>query len=211
MADTLRSTAPPSDIKSRPRYGTLHPVPTAQWNVIAAEGVGIHAVIRMLSDAPEDFAGRSHIVYTQPVAAAEDTHDLDVARAFGLAQVDVLSDVADVLERLDALLDAARMGTRLYVVGGESFVGRVVQYAAHHHVDPESVVTELSGSLSRRVQCVHCKHITDNVLMTHYKCLGCGLTLLVRDHYSRRLAAFQGVSATAEDPDETPEPMELYQ
>jgi hypothetical protein len=33
-------------------------------------------------------------------------------------------------------------------------------------------------------------------------CTHCGLLLLVRDHYSRRLAAFQGVCINAEDQSE---------
>ena len=33
-------------------------------------------------------------------------------------------------------------------------------------------------------------------------CRGCGLTLAVRDHFSRRLSAFMGVHADAEAPGE---------
>ena len=57
----------------------------------------------------------------------------------------------------------------------------------------------------RRVQCVHCKGITENVSTDPFVCSHCGLNLFVRDHYSRRLAAFQGVNIDAEDPGQVPE------
>ena len=44
----------------------------------------------------------------------------------------------------------------------------------------------------------------------HHVCSHCGLTLLVRDHYSRRLGAFQGVCINAEGPAEIPPVEELY-
>ena len=60
--------------------------------------------------------------------------------------------------------------------------------------------------MARRVQCVHCKGITDNVATSPFQCSHCGLPLLVRDHYSRRLAAFQGVNIDAEEPGTAPDP-----
>ena len=63
---------------------------------------------------------------------------------------------------------------------------------------------EHRGSFARRVQCVHCKGITENVALDPFQCSHCGLNLFVRDHYSRRLAAFQGVNIDAEDPGSVP-------
>ena len=208
MADEQLTTAPPSDIKSRPAYGVLRPVPNAAKNLIAAEGTGIQAVLRLMGEAPDGFAGRTQLLYAE--AGSDATHDLDVLRAFGLADIDVVPDADEALRFLERLLDSATMGTRLYAVGSESFVGEVVHHAITHHIDHTSVLTELCGSLARRVQCVHCKHLTEGVTTSFFDCPGCGVTLLVRDHYSRRLAAFQGVSATAEDPDERPAAEEVY-
>ena len=73
-----------------------------------------------------------------------------------------------------------------------------------------AVQTEHRGSLARRMQCVHCKGITEDVTTDPFVCSHCGLNLFVRDHYSRRLAAFQGVCIDAEDPGNVPEPVELY-
>lgn len=208
MDDAQPITAPPSDIKSRPQYGVLRPIPTAGNNLIAAEGTGIQAVLRLMGEARDGFAGRTHLLYVATGSAA--THDLEVLRAFGLATIDVVPDQDEALRFLERLLDSATMGTRLYTVGSESFVGQVVQHAITHHIDHTSVMTELSGSLARRVQCVHCKHIAEDVTLSVFDCPGCGTVLFVRDHYSRRLAAFQGVSATAEDPSERPAVEEVY-
>jgi dimethylamine monooxygenase subunit C len=54
---------------------------------------------------------------------------------------------------------------------------------------------------------VHCKGITENVATDPFRCGHCGLNLFVRDHYSRRIAAFQGVNIDAEDPGQVPEPV----
>ena len=165
MADSQPGTIPPSTIKSRPQYSGLHAIPAAETNLIAAEGEGIQAVLRMMGEA---------------------------------------------IRYLERLLDAATMGTRLYTVGTEGFIGRVVQHAINHGIDHTSILTEHSGSLARRVQCVHCKQVAENVTVSVYTCPGCGLSLFVRDHYSRRLAAFQAVCVNAEDPDEEPAVEEAY-
>lgn len=199
MVDQQRST-PPSDIKSRPAYGVLRPVPHGDKNLIIAEGTGIHAVLRMFGEAPAGFAERSTLLYAETGSSA--THELDCLRAFGLTDIDVVPEADEALRYLERLLDTATMGTNLYTVGGESFIGQVVRHAINYRLHHTSITTELSGSLARRVQCVHCKHTAEGVTQSIYECPGCGLNLFVRDHYSRRLAAFQAVCVNAEDPDE---------
>jgi hypothetical protein len=112
--------------------------------------------------------------------------------------------------RLRACLESATMGTRIYISGTEGFIGQIVQVALDFGVDFNSLKTEHRGSLARRVQCVHCKGITDNVTTSPVICTHCGLPLLVRDHYSRRLGAFQGVNIDAEEPGTAPEPEEIF-
>ena len=51
-----------------------------------------------------------------------------------------------------------------------------------------AIQTEHRGSTARRMQCVHCKGITEDVAIDPFVCAHCGLNLFVRDHYSRRLA-----------------------
>jgi hypothetical protein len=57
---------------------------------------------------------------------------------------------------------------------------------------------------------VHCKGITENVALDPFVCSHCGLSLYVRDHYSRRIAAFQGVNIDAEDPGLVPAAVERF-
>jgi predicted RNA-binding Zn-ribbon protein involved in translation (DUF1610 family) len=61
------------------------------------------------------------------------------------------------------------------------------------------------------MQCVHCKGITEDVATDPFQCSHCGLNLFVRDHYSRRLAAYQGVCIDAEDPGNVPAAKGLYE
>ena len=76
--------------------------------------------------------------------------------------------------------------------------------------DYTAIQTEHRGSVARRMQCVHCKGITEDVMIDPFQCSHCGLNLFVRDHYSRRLAAFQGVCIDAEEPGNVPLSVELY-
>jgi len=195
-----------STIKSRPVYPGLRAVPTARRNLVAVEGDGLQAVARMLVEAPPDFPGRTHVLYAPGSRPA----DPEQVRALGVDGLEELSDVEQVLAALGGLLAEATMGTRLYAAGSEGFVGRVVRLGIDHGIDHKSVLTEHSGSLARRVQCVHCKIFTEHVTASIFECGGCGTLLFVRDHYSRRLAAFQGVCVNAEDPSQRPTPEEVY-
>ncbi|MCY1381641.1 hypothetical protein D9M69_695740 [compost metagenome] len=56
---------------------------------------------------------------------------------------------------------------------------------------------------------MHCDSYTENVTQRVFQCPGCHAMLVVRDHYSRRLAAFQAVKADAEVPGELPHAEEL--
>ena len=93
---------------------------------------------------------------------------------------------------------------------GEGLMGQAMQAALEAGIDHTSIQTEHRGSLARRMQCVHCKGITENVTTQPATCSHCGLLLLVRDHYSRRLAAFQGVCINAEDRSEIPPTEEIF-
>jgi DNA-directed RNA polymerase subunit RPC12/RpoP len=108
------------------------------------------------------------------------------------------------------VLSGARMGTRIYAAGSETMIGLAVQLAQEFAMDPQAVLTEHRGTQARRVQCVHCKGFTENVTTNIVRCAHCGTNLLVRDHYSRRLAAFQGVCVDAEVPGELPEIVEVF-
>ncbi|MEJ5057081.1 MULTISPECIES: dimethylamine monooxygenase subunit DmmA family protein [unclassified Pseudomonas] len=193
-------------IKSRPVYDQLQPLPGGTRHIIAGQGSGGRAMLRLLDEmagldrpitllyARESFSGQDFLSQLQQ----HSDHPLQVHETNQA-----------LIEALKALLGEARMGTRLYLAGSESFLGSAMQVATHFDLNRDEVLREHSGTLVRRVWCVHCDTYTENVTQRVFDCPGCSLTLVVRDHYSRRLAAFQAVKADAEVPGELPEAEEL--
>lgn len=193
---------------SRPVYPGLAPDPYAKVNLIVAEGEGGQAVLDLAAKAPPGFLAKSTILYCS--AGSHGKGYEGMLEALGPQAIWVLPSLATVMFRLRGVLATATMGTRLYVAGTEPFIASAVQEGLAVGVDPKSVITEHRGSAKRRVQCVHCKGMTDNVTTSTVICAHCGLNLFVRDHFSRRLGAFQGVCIDAEVPGDAPEPEELY-
>lgn len=196
-----------STIKSRPIYPGLSPDLNARSNIIVCDKAGAAAVAELFSRADSAFAERATIILADSLSATE-TQTL--SRDLAPAAVEIQPTLADGMSRLRQLLETAPMGLRLYAAGSEPLIGSVVQAGIDFSIDHLSIRTEHRGSLKRRVQCVHCKTFIENVTTNPVKCTGCGLTLLVRDHYSRRLAAFQGVCIDAEVPGEVPPTEALY-
>ena len=193
-------------IKSRPVYDQLQPLPGGTRHIIAGQGSGGRAMLRLLDemaglDRPitllysrESFSGQDFVAQLQEHPG----HQLKLY-ASNQALIDDLND----------LLFDARMGTRLYLAGSESFLGSAMQVATRYDLNRDEVLREHSGTLVRRVWCVHCDSYTENVTQRVFECPHCQRMLVVRDHYSRRLAAFQAVKADAEVPGELPEAEEL--
>lgn len=193
-------------IRSRPLYPGLTLAPKARRHIFALEGAGAGALAG-LCPLPAEAAARAEVLFL-PVAEAAPGADAALGRS-GLP-VWTAAGIAPLLGRLGVILSRAHMGTRLYAAGSEGFIGQVVALAQAHGVDPASVLTEQRGTLARRVQCVHCKGFTEGVTTTPFSCSHCGLSLFVRDHFSRRLGAFQGVCVDAEEPGDLPAVEELY-
>lgn len=193
----------PSTIKSRPVYGTLTPDPTGRFHVVAAEGPGSASILRLLTDPafPKD---PCRVLYAPGSGAA------DLPALAARPDTEILPDGAALLRRLWTLLDDCRMGTRLYAAGSESFVGSVMTIAAALGMKSDERQAEHAGTAARRVHCTHCLHMNLDITTNLVTCGGCGRTLLVRDHYSQRLAAFMGVQADAEKPGELPAVQEVY-
>lgn len=195
-------------IKSRPVYSGLNIDVNASRHLFALEGEGALALVDQAKAAGTAFLATSDILYV-PTASRAHEHDKTLA---DLNPHDLWAapTIPVLLNRLNVVLGQAKMGTRIYVAGTEGFIAQAMQVAMSHGVDHNSVRTEHRGSTARRVQCVHCKGITDNVTTSPYTCSHCGLPLLVRDHFSRRLGAFQGVNIDAEEPGTAPKPEELF-
>jgi dimethylamine monooxygenase subunit C len=197
-------------ILSRPVYPGLRLDKFAKLNLILAEGEGAAAVVALVADtdgAPA-FLARSIILYCAETPT--DQGLLAALEALGAKALWTAPSLSTTLVRLRGVLQTATMGTRLYAAGAEPFIGSVVAEAAAFGVDPRSIICEHRGSARRRVQCVHCKGMIENVTHSPVACSHCGRNLFVRDHYSKRLGAFQGVCVDAEVPGDVPAAEELY-
>ncbi|TIN93800.1 MAG: hypothetical protein E5Y06_18380 [Mesorhizobium sp.] len=186
-------------IISRPVYGTLSPQP-GKHHLFIADAEGALAISDMAARAPAGFFDDAEIVFV-PGPDGKHVSALETLRP---PQFHQAPSFASLLPRLRHTLANAHMGLRLYLAGTEGLIGQAMQVALEAGIDHTSMQTEHRGSLARRMQCVHCKGITENVTTQPATCAHCGLLLLVRDHYSRRLAAFQGVCINAEDRSEIP-------
>ncbi len=193
-------------IKSRPVYHGITCDSAARRHIFVLEGEGACALLEQ--KLPKSELTKADVLYVPTNAAAKDYGSKLIA--LGLNDEWTAPSVPVLLNRLNVVLGQAHMGARIYIAGTEGFIGQAMQVAMAHGVDYGSIRTEHRGSEARRVQCVHCKGITDNVKTSPYACSHCGLLLLVRDHYSRRLGAFQGVCIDAEDPGTAPPAEELF-
>jgi hypothetical protein len=151
---------------------------------------------------------------TQPAGAAIGptgaAPGIEQFKAAAVGDVRAFAGTPALLEHFRTTLRQSQMGTRLYVAGPESFIGLVMKIALEFNLNKDEIRAEECGSLARRVYCIHCRATTESVRTNIVQCIGCRRWLLVRDHYSRRLAAYMGVMADAEAPGELPQLVEVF-
>jgi len=205
---TVMSESDDSAILSRPRYGTLSPA-NAQYHLFVADDSGGEVIASLANRAPAGFFDNAEIIYVDTQTDVN-SNTLQKVNALGCPRLYIGPTINAALPRLKASLNKIRMGTQVYVCGSESLLGLATMTAMEAGLDHQALQTEHRGSCARRMQCVHCKGITGNVTTQPATCEHCGLLLLVRDHYSRRVAAFQGVNINAEDPSDVPVKEEIY-
>jgi hypothetical protein len=173
-----------------------------------------------------DPAGRVHLIVTDLAAVPEDAIEADTAFAAveswvvgtsapGIAltcagNLRAFRSRADLLSHLSHRLAREAVGLRLYAIGSEAFLWDVMNLAQAAGLGKDEVQLSHAGTLRRRVYCTHCKSMNENVATNIVPCWACGASLFVRDHFSRRLAAFMGVQVDAEVPGEVPEIEVLY-
>ena len=189
-------------IKSRPVYTTLQPDLGGRQHVLVGQDKGGEALVRVLRSLPPQDADVVVIYTGEPFQA-------DLAR-LSLRELRLHPTEAEAVADLNRTLAGCFMGTRVYVAGSESFIGACVQVTSSYALNADEVQCEHLGSAARRVYCIHCKKSTENVTTNIVRCAGCGRPLLVRDHYSRRLAGFMGVMVDAEVPGEVPTIVEAF-
>jgi predicted RNA-binding Zn-ribbon protein involved in translation (DUF1610 family) len=180
-------------IVTRPVYPGLASQGAAP-TLMVADAEGAEALLDLV-DRDAAVLDAAHLVYI-PAGAP---HGARLA-ALGARFYHEAPSLAAALPRLRAVLAEARMGFQLYLAGSESLIGQITAEALAAGVPSEAIQSEHRGSIARRMQCVHCKGITEGVTTDPFVCAHCGLTLYVRDHFSRRLGVFQGVRVDAETP-----------
>lgn len=189
-------------ITSRPVYRGLVSRGAAPA-LMVADAEGAEALLDLV-ERDATVLDAAHLIYI-PAGAP---HGARVA-ALGARYYREAPSLAAALPRLRAVLAEARMGFQIYLAGSESLIGRVTAEGLAAGVPAEAIQSEHRGSITRRVQCVHCKGITEGVATDPFICAHCRLSLYVRDHFSRRLGAFQGVCVDAETPGIVPPTREI--
>ena len=196
-------------IKSKPVYAPLRADTGGRYHLMLASGPGAAALLRVLEElrgAAPQAAGNTRVML-----APENAQVALPFERLAAGGVSVFDGVHALLGAFRTALDESFMGTRLYVAGPESFIGLAMKIALEFDLNKDEIRAEELGTLARRVHCVHCRHASEEVRTNIVKCAGCGQWLLVRDHYSRRLAAYMGVMADAEVPGDLPPVKEVYQ
>lgn len=196
-------------IPSRPRYGKLA-LREGSGHLMVADGEGAEAILELVAGAGGAAAGmlaHTHIIYMPGPTGTDMSARL---QSLGADTFFRANDYATAQPRLKKVFTDAKMGLQIYLTGTEGLIGQAQRDAMEAGLPHTAVQTEFRGSSVRRVQCVHCKGITENVRTDPFRCSHCGLNLFVRDHYSRRHAAFQGVNIDAEDPGQVPPSVERF-
>jgi len=170
-----------------------------------------------------DPTGRAHLIVTDLASLPADVGELEFSNieiwvvhvvAPGIqaqgGEARAFRAVADLLASLSVRLAREPVGFRLYALGTEAFLWDVNNAARAAGLGKGEILLTHAGSLKRRVYCTHCKTMNEDVTTSIVTCRACGANLFVRDHFSRRLAAFMGVAVDAEVPGEIPQAEVIY-
>jgi hypothetical protein len=191
-------------IKSKPVYAPLQADTRGRFHLMLGMGVGAAPLLRVIDEMR---AASPHSLKDTRVLFVPGIEQFNAAT---LGEVQAFAHSQLLLEQFRAILGQSLMGTRLYVAGPESFIGLAMKIALEFNLNKDEIRAEECGTLARRVYCIHCRGTTENVRTNIVQCVGCERWLLVRDHYSRRLAAYMGVMVDAEAPGELPPLKEVF-
>ncbi len=192
---------------TRPRYGQLKHQ-EATLHLLIADTDKLESLQSFLDELHHSGQiKKTHFIYISPTALDQ---KLEPYSEYSFAHASIGPTYNAIQSRYQHCLKIAPMGTLISLFGSESMIGLATRDALEANISLEAIQTQHYGSQARRVQCVHCKGITEKVTHDPYTCQHCGLHLFVRDHYSRRLAAFQGVRVDAENPGNIPPSVEKF-
>jgi hypothetical protein len=213
-------------IKSKPVYAPLQADIRGRYHLMLGLGVGAAPLLRVISEmraAAAQSLTNTRVLFVSDGGAGTGTASqagvtsqagvrpaMEQFAAASVAEVREFAAIPALLDEFRTILARSLMGTRLYVAGPESFIGLVMKTALEFNLNKDEIRAEECGTLARRVYCIHCRATTENVRTNIVRCVECDRWLLVRDHYSRRLAAYMGVMADAEAPGELPPIKEVF-
>jgi dimethylamine monooxygenase subunit C len=203
-------------IKSKPVYAPLQADSRGRYHLMLGMGVGAAPLLRVIAEmrgAAAQSLENTRVLFVPDAAAApgaDATAGVEQFRAAGVDHAESYPTTAALLDEFRHSLASSLMGTRLYVAGPESFIGLAMKIALEFNLNKDEIRAEECGTLARRVYCIHCRATTENVRTNIVRCVSCERWLLVRDHYSRRLAAYMGVMVDAEAPGELPPLKEVF-
>ncbi|WP_278253672.1 dimethylamine monooxygenase subunit DmmA family protein [Arthrobacter cavernae] len=116
-------------------------------------------------------------------------HDL----RFESANPETLSDLRSALGR-------SHVGVRLVLAGPQSDIRAAAAAAAECGLLEEEVILLSDGMGPSVIYCPHCRITTTvRAASPEVACQGCATTLAITDHFSRRIGAYLGYSAHAEE------------
>lgn len=209
-------------IKSKPVYAPLQADTRGRYHLMLGMGLGAAPLLRVLAEmrmVAAQSLQNTRLLFVPGAGAAPGTSaksdvgalsEVEQFKVAAVGEVHAFPGTPALLEQFRTILQQSLMGTRLYVAGPESFIGLAMKIALEFNLNKDEIRAEECGTLARRVFCIHCRATTENVRTNIVSCVGCARWLLVRDHYSRRLAAYMGVMVDAEAPGELPPIKEVF-
>src|ERR1700761_8315701 len=145
---------PVPTIFSRPRYKPFELIPVARSHLVVSETRQVPG-----DDVPKSWADAS--IEFWPLSAESAVFDAPVTQD-GIRQRGFRS-ASHLLDRLSYRLEREYVGLHLYVIGTEPFIWDVVKLARSFGMDSDEYHVTHQGSEKRRVYCVHCRAMTQDV------------------------------------------------
>jgi hypothetical protein len=107
----------------------------------------------------------------------------------------------DALTELRSVLGQSHVGVRLVIAGPTGDVRTAAAAAAECGLQQEEMTLLGDDTAPRVIYCPHCRATTKTVRPAgeEVPCQGCGTTLATTEHFSRRLGAYLGYAAHAEE------------
>ncbi|HKS00645.1 MAG TPA: dimethylamine monooxygenase subunit DmmA family protein [Arthrobacter sp.] len=107
----------------------------------------------------------------------------------------------EALTELRSALGLSHVGVRLVLAGPPADIRAAAAAAAECGLQQEEITLLNDEAAPRVIYCPHCHTTTTTVRPagSEVQCQGCGTSLATTDHFSRRMGAYLGYAAHAEE------------